>query len=136
MPKPRKIKRGSGTNGEVKVPPAKRRTFSAAEKLRIVREAAECKEPGEIGALLRREGLHSSHLSYWRRLVDAHGSDGMGSIKRGRKAKQDAKDRRIVELEKKLARADKELAIAQGLLEVQKKVSSLLGITLPTSENS
>ena len=115
-------------------PSRKRRKFTPAEKLRIVKEAAQCREPGEIGALLRREGIHSSHLSSWRQALEAHGVEGLSSRKRGRKVKLDAKDHRIAELEKKLRHTEKELAIAQGLLEVQKKVSQLLGVTLPGSE--
>jgi transposase len=134
MPKTNHVSQRSGKAAEVISPPPKRRKFSPAEKLRIVREAAQCNEPGEIGALLRREGIHSSHLSSWRQALEAHGVEGMASRKRGRKAKLDAKDHRIAELERKLQRTEKELAIAQGLLEVQKKVSQLLGVTLPGSE--
>ena len=134
VPKSGSVPKGSGSAAEVEPPARKRRKFSPAEKLRIVREAAACREPGEIGALLRRAGLHSSHLSHWRQALEAHGIEGMAKQKRGRKVKRDAKDERIAELEKKLRRAEKELAIAQGLLEVQKKVSQLLGVTFPDSE--
>lgn len=115
-------------------PPAKkRRVFSAAEKLRIVQEAAAC-GPGEVGALLRREAIHSSHLSTWRKALGVHGSEGLAQVKRGRRAKQDAKDRRIEQLEKQLRTAERELAIRQALIELQKKVSVLLGVTLPNQE--
>jgi transposase len=134
MPKTNHASRGSGDAAEVLPPSGKRRKFSPAEKLRIVREAAQCREPGEIGALLRREGIHSSHLSSWRQALEAHGVEGMASRKRGRKAKLNATDHRIAELERKLRHTEKELAIAHGLLELQKKVSQLLGVTLPASE--
>jgi len=136
MPKSKKVTKGSGSTHEVATPPRKRRSFTPTEKLRIVREAAACSEPGDVGALLRREGIHSSHLSSWRQSLETHGVEGMGARKRGRKAKFDAKDRRIAELEKRLGAADKERQILQGLLDLQKKVSELLGVTLPTSEKS
>jgi transposase len=124
---------GSGTAAEVKVPPKKRRVFSPAEKLRIVREAAAC-DRGERGALLRREGIYSSHLTAWRRALEAHGVEGTAGRRRGRKATRDAKDQRIHDLEKQLRAARKELEIQQGLVELQKKVSVLLGIELGTRE--
>ncbi len=136
VPKSETMKKGNGSTTEVVAPARKRRRFSPVEKLRIVREAAQCRKPGEVGALLRREGIHSSHLSAWRRALETHGVEGLGSRKRGRKAKLDAKERRIAELEKKLSDADKELAIAHGLLELQKKVSQLLGVTLPALEKA
>lgn len=132
MAKSKQVKAGAGSAAEVRPPAKKRRVFTAADKLRIVREAAECTEPGDVGALLRREGLHSSHLSTWRKALGTHGTVGLGQVKRGRKAKYDAKDRRIQELEKQLRAAEKELQIRQALIELQKKVSALLGITLPT----
>lgn len=133
--KSRPVAAGAGSAAEVRPPPKKRRVFTAAEKLRIVREAEAC-GPGEVGALMRREGIYSSHLSTWRKALGVHGTAGLGQVKRGRKAKYDAKDRRIQELEKQLRAAEKELAIRQALLELQKKVSALLGITLPTPEES
>lgn len=121
--------------GEVaeSVPRRRRRVFSAAEKLRIVKEAAAC-GPGEQAALLRREGIYSSHLSTWRQQLEVHGSAGLAATKRGRKAKLDAKDRRIAELEKRLRAAEKELEVRQYLIELQKKVSEILGVTLPDPE--
>lgn len=135
MPKPIEVTKGTGSAAEVAAPVRKRRSFSPAEKLRVVREAAACKEPGAIGALLRREGLHSSHLTTWRRALESHGVEGLSSRKRGRPAKLDAKDRQIAELEKQLCAANKELSIAHGLLELQKKVSELLGVTFPPLES-
>ena len=76
-----------------------RRRFSAAYKRRVVREADRCPKAGELGALLRREGLYSSSLRTWRRQHDAGELAGMGSAKRGRKAQpKDGRDKRIAEL--------------------------------------
>jgi transposase len=133
MPKSGQVKRGSGSAAEVKAPPKKRRVFSPVEKLRIVREAAACGR-GELEELLRREGIYSSHLATWRRSLETHGVEGMTVRRCGRKAKYDAKDHRIQELEKQLRAAHKELEVQQAMLELQKKVSRLLGIALPTSE--
>ena len=92
--------RPSGAAVESVPKPGKRRKFSAAEKLRIVREAAACTQRGDIEALLRREGIYSSLLTAWRNQLALHGSEALA----GRKPKQDAKDRRIAELEKRSAR--------------------------------
>jgi transposase-like protein len=113
-------------------PKRSRRKFTAAEKLRILKEAAACTGRGEVEALLRREGIYSSHLSNWRQQFARHGSEGMGGAKPGRKPKLDAKDRRIQELERKTARLERELLISQKLIELQKKAHEVLGIALPT----
>lgn len=104
---------------------AKRRRFSAQYKMRILREVDACGEPGAIGALLRREGLYSSHLTEWRRQRKQGALEAL-SRPRGRPkpnplvAENDA-------LRRKLARAEAELAKAQKVIEVQGKVSALLG---------
>ena len=123
---------GSASSSEV-VPPKRRRVFSPAEKLRLIQEAAAC-GPGEQTALLRREGIYSSHLATWRRQLEIHGTAGVAAIKRGRKSKLDAKDRKIALLEKQLRAAQKELEIREALIELQKKVSQILGIKLPHPE--
>ena len=107
---------------------AKRRRFSAEYKLRIVREADACKGDGDVAALLRREGLYSSHLSSWRRQRDEIAKAGLTSRKRGRKAKAEAP--RIKELERENARLQRRLARVETMLEIQKKASELLGIPL------
>lgn len=109
----------------------RRRTFSPAEKLRIVRLADACTERGELEALLRREGIYSSSLAQWRRALREAGEQGLGSRRVGRRAKKDAKDRRIEQLERRTARLERELDISRKLIELQKKASELLGITLP-----
>ena len=99
----------------------KRRSFSAAEKLRIVREAAACNERGDIEALLRREGIYSSLLAGWRKQLELHGSEALAGRKRGPKPKLDAKDLRIAELEKRANRLEAKLSLAEKLIDLQKK---------------
>jgi transposase len=112
----------------------KRRVFSAAEKLRIVRAAEACTERGSIEALLRREGIYSSLLAAWRKQLGLHGTAGLAGRKPGRKAKMDAKDRRIAELEKRTAKLEAKLVLAGKLLDLQKKAASILGIDLASDE--
>ena len=115
---------------------AKRRRFTAQYKLRIVREADACRGDGDVGALLRREGLYSSHLSKWRRQRDEIAGLGLAAIKRGRKGK--AEDPRVKELERENARLKHRLARVETMLEIPKKASELLGIPLnpPESEEN
>jgi len=109
---------------------ATRRRFTAKYKLEILERADQCK-PGEIGALLRREGLYSSHLSIWRRQREAGTLEALAPRKRGRKAKgETAERRRVAALEHENERLRERLAQAETIIEVQKKVSTLLGITL------
>ncbi len=110
----------------------KRRRFSAEYRLRIVREADACKAPGEVGALLRREGLYSSLLSAWRRQRDAGALAGLRSKKRGPKAK--AADPRVNRLERENTQLRRQLEQAETIIEIQKKVAGILGIPLRTSE--
>jgi len=101
----------------------RRRVFSAAYKQDIVRQAAACRQ-GELGALLRREGLYSSHLSDWRRQLAAEGPSGLAPKKRG--PKPSAEERRIAELERELARARQRLEQAEAIISAQKKLSALM----------
>lgn len=126
----------SGGSVETVPKPGRRRSFTAAEKLRIVREAAACTRRGDIEALLRREGIYSSLLAAWRKQLALHGSEALAAHKPGRKPKLDAKDRRIAELEKRAARLEAKLALAEKLIDLQKKVSALLGINLATDGES
>jgi transposase len=122
--------RESKTDTEV-VAKAQRRRFSAAEKLRILREADGCTRPGEVGALLRREGLYSSHLACWRAARKRGELTGLSPRSRGPKAQRpDARDRKIAELERENRKLQAKLERAEGLIEVQKKVSEILGIPL------
>jgi transposase-like protein len=103
------------------VPKAERRRFSAEYKLRILTEADRCTEHGQIGALLRREGLYSSHLTTWRRQRD----QGTLGQKRGRKP-----DPQAAEI-KRLQRENEQLRVrlerAEHIIDVQKKLAQLLG---------
>jgi transposase len=125
----------SGRSVEV-VTPGKRRSFPASEKLRIVREAAACTERGGIEALLRREGIYASLLAAWRKQLALHGSEALAGRKRGPKPKFDAKDRRIAELEKRGVRLEAKISLMEKLLELQKKVSVILGIDLESEADS
>ena len=113
---------------------AKRRQFSVSEKLRILAEAEACQESGAISALLRREGLYSSHLTSWRRQREA-GQLGAGRKKRGPAAQVvDAHAAQLAALERKVAHAEARAARAERLCELQKKVSELFGLALPATE--
>lgn len=109
---------------------AKRRVFTAAYKKRILQEAESCQQPGEIGALLRREGLYSSHLAVWRKAQREFGEDrGLQARRRGPPPKPaDDRDLRIAQLERDLAAVRAELARSNTVIEIQKKVSALLGL--------
>jgi transposase-like protein len=110
---------------------AVRRKFTAAYKLRILKEAEICKEQGQLGALLRREGLYSSNLRTWRRQMEQGTLEALSPKKRGPKAKRpDPSARRIAELERENQRLQKKLRQAQTIIEVQKKVSEILQIPL------
>ncbi len=116
---------------------AARRRFTAAEKLRVLREADGCTRPGELSALLRREGLYSSHLSAWRAARKRGELAGLTPRPRGPKAKPvDPRDKQIAELERQTRRLQARLERAEGLIELQKKVAQLLGNPLPSDENA
>lgn len=136
MPKPKSRPKAAASGVEVAAPARKRRRFTPAEKLRIVRAANECVEHGSLEALMRKEGIYSSMLSNWRRAIEAQGVEGLEGRKPGRKAKRDLKDHRIEELEKRLARTEQELAVTRALVDLQKKVSEALGVALPKSGRS
>jgi len=113
-----------------------RRRFTAEYKVRILREADACAEPGEIGALLRREGLYSSHLTEWRRQREQGAWAGLAPKKRGRRgAPPHPLARRVSELERENTRLQRRLQQAEAIIEVQKKVSELLGIPLNQPES-
>jgi transposase len=126
-------------SSEESVSPRRRRTFSAAEKLRIVRLAEACLASGERGsleAMMRTEGIYSSQLSSWRTQLGLHGSAGLASRKPGRKAKLDEKDKRYAALEKRYAALEREHHIVTVLVELQKKAHEILGIALPKPEGT
>jgi len=114
-------------------PKAKRRFFTAEYKRKILQEADACTEPGQIGALLRREGLYSSHLVTWRQARERGELAGLEPKKRGPKAQErNPLAKELVAKEREIARLKAENAKLQIICDVQKKVSLLLGVTLPT----
>lgn len=126
----KKAERNAKPEPEVK---PRRRRFSAEEKLRILAEADACTERGEIGALVRREGIHSSYLSRWRRARDRGELDGLRAQKRGPQTDPEA------EANEKLRRENERLRVrlqqAETIIEVQKKLSEMLGLEMPTAES-
>lgn len=116
---------------------AKRRRFTAQDKLRVLEEVDAATESGAVGAILRREGLYSSHLAEWRRARAAGELEGLAPKKRGPKpvpanplAKENA------ELKRALEKAELRAKRAEALVELQKKVSELLGIQLPKDDET
>jgi len=109
---------------------ATRRRFAVEYKRKVVREADGCKTPGAVGALLRREGLYSSHLTAWRAARDrgelAGAAKKRGPVPQG----PDPRDKRIIELERETTRWQKRAERAEALVEVQKKLAALLGTPL------
>lgn len=117
--------------------PAKavRRRFTAAEKLRILRLADACTVPGSLGALLRREGLYFSNLTTWRRQRDAGTLSALTPKPRGRKAPaRDPLRRENARLRQENERLTRRLRQAELIIDVQKKVSQMLGVPLTPSE--
>lgn len=111
----------AGASSEVR---AKRRTIGASEKLRILREAERCPR-GELGALLRREGIYSSHLTTWRRERER----GLSPQKRGPKVDEQAQ--RLAHLERENARLQTKLEKAELIIDAQKKLLQVLGLPEP-----
>jgi transposase-like protein len=103
---------------------AKRRTFTAEYKARILAEADACTRPGEVGELLRREGLYTSHLTYWRKQRRDGALKELGRP-RGRKP-ADKRDQEIAALTRRAERAEAELAKMKRVVEIQGNVSALL----------
>lgn len=131
MPKPNSSDPMFVVPTEVPPAPKKRRVFTAAYKIRIVREASQC-EFGQVGALLRREGIYDSQLAKWRQILEEHGENGLEGRRRGRKVIADPSADRIALLEKQNRRLQKDLTLAHKVIELQKKVSEILGIPLDT----
>ena len=105
-----------------------RRRFTAEYKVRILQEADRC-APGELGALLRREGLYSSNLSKWRRQRQAGQLAGLRPKRRGRKV--DARAQEVTRLERENARLQVQLERAELIIEAQKKLLVLLNQEIP-----
>jgi len=125
--------------GEVTEVPekARRRAFTVEYKRKIVKEAESCKGLGEIGALLRREGLFSSHLTTWRQARDrGELAPGAATKKRGPKAAPvDPRDKKIAELERQIAKVTTRAERAEAIAEIQKKLAALFGRPFPSEES-
>ena len=113
---------------------ASRRRFTAEYKARILDEADRCTEPGQVGELLRREGLYSSHLTNWRRQRET----GLAPKQRGRKPKSNKKEQQELErLRRENKRLAERLRQAETIIDVQKKVCEMLGIPpAPTDDEN
>jgi transposase len=121
-------------NPEVNAMP--RRRFSAKEKLRILKEADACTQPGEIGALVRREGIYSSYLSRWRRARDQGQLGGLSAKKRGpKKPTNQELAEEIAAVRRENERLRARLKQAEMIIDVQKKLSQILGVELPAQES-
>ena len=108
-----------------------RRRFTTDYKLKIVQEAASCTIPGQIGSLLRREGLYSSHLTYWRHQAHLGTLQALSPKKRGpRKQKPNPLVQKVAQLEKEKQRLAAKLKQAEIIIEVQKKISEIMEIPL------
>ena len=116
---------------------AKRRAFTAEYKRKIVKEADACSGPGEIGALLRREGLYSSHLTTWRQARDrGELAPGAATKKRGPKAAPvDPRDKKIAEMERQIVKLTTRAERAEAIAEIQKKLAALFGRPFPSEES-
>ena len=121
----------AGAGPEVEAKP-RRRFFSAAEKLAILAEADTCQR-GELGALLRREGLYSSLITDWRRLRAAGQLSGLTPQKRGPKIDPHAAE--SARQQQTISRLEKRLQQAEAIIEAQKKLSELFGLSQPTPNN-
>jgi transposase len=118
------------------VPQARRRTFSGKYKLGILEKVDACTEPGQIGALLRRQGLYSSTLRTWRRQREQGVLTGLAPKKRGPRADPDKELlKRLEKLEKENLRLANKLEKAELIIEVQKKVARLLGAEQPENRD-
>jgi transposase-like protein len=116
-----------------------RRKFTAQYKLRIISEADACKEPGQVGVLLRSEGLYSSNLNTWRRQKEKGLLEALSPKKRGRKEKEkNPLTQRVARLERENKQLRKKLIQAETIIDVQKKISEILGISqnLPEEEEN
>ena len=111
-----------------------RRRFTSAFKLKILEEAARSVEPGALGALLRREGLYSSHLAAWRAAAKSGALTGPARRRGPKPTRPDPNVQRILVLERALAKATARAEHAEALVALKKKVAELLGRTLPTGD--
>ncbi len=142
------VEQGSGEDpgpksGQVPPPdpevPAKatRRKFSAKYKLRILEQAEACIDSGEVGRLLRREGLYSSHLTAWRKAKRRGSLEALEPKKRGAKAvARNSLESEVTRLQRKVVKLEEDLRKAHVILDVQGKVAGLLGLNFDTEKSS
>jgi transposase len=126
--------KGNSREADPEVRPRPRRRFSAGEKLRVLEEADRCREPGEVGALLRREGLYGSHLAAWREQRQQGQLSGLQGQKRGRKAEPQATE--LGQLRRENERLKVQLERAELIIEAQKKLCQLFNLPLSEREGS
>jgi len=113
-----------------------RRKFTAKYKLQILQEADACTEPSQLGAFLRRKGLYSSNLSTWRRQREEGLLDALSPKKRGRKQKEkNPLTQKVADLERENERLKRKLKKAETIIDVQKKISEILGISQEPTED-
>ena len=115
------------------VPKAKRRQFSVAYKKRILAEVDGCTAAGQIGSILRREGLYSSHLTSWRQQRE-RGELAGGSVSRRGRPAQTETEQELSRLRQDNERLQHRLTQAEAIIDIQKKVSQLIGLTLNDSQ--
>ena len=127
MPKPLRVSPPeSSASSEVQAPRTQgRRQFSAADKQRIMRAADACRH-GELGTMLRKEGIYHSQLTQWRAQLATSGAAGLNPKRSGPVPKLDAKDREILALNTQIKKLTRELGIVNGLVELQKKAQALI----------
>ena len=116
------------------LPRAKHRQFTAEYKLRILQEADRCSQLGELGALLRREGLYSSHLTKWRRQREQGQLHALAPHPRGRQPARDPQAEELTQLRWENQQLQTRLQQAEAIIDVQKKLSQLLGPAPSTIE--
>lgn len=129
---PMTTSRATAPDPEVSAKPQRRR-FTAEYRLRILKEADGCKQPGELGALLRREGLYSSHLTNWRRQREEGALRDLRARRRGPTPRPI--DPRVKQLEAENRRLQRKLQRAETIITLQKKVAEILGIPLKPLDN-
>ena len=122
-------------NPEVSAKPQRRR-FTPAYKASIVEQAMACTEQGQIGALLRREGLYSSALTLWRRHYQSGALQALKDDKRGRKRTRDDRDQQLDRLRREVEQLSKKLHQAELIIDIQKKVAAILGNPIETPSNN
>jgi transposase-like protein len=115
----------------------RRRTYTAEYKLAVLRELDACTEPGQLGAILRREGLYSSNITEWRRKREAGELRGLGANKNGRPQRiANPLAAEVSRLEREIAGLNEELRKARIIIDVQKKLSEILNVPMESSSRN